>query len=70
MLVRAMRARIRQGGHRSRYRLRKHVVEPVFGHIKHARGFRQLLLRGIEKVSNEWAMLCTAHNIAKLAASA
>ena len=67
-LVQAMRARIRQGGHRSRYRLRKHVVEPVFGHIKHARGFRQLLLRGIEKVSNEWAMLCTAHNIAKLAA--
>ena len=69
-LVQAMRARIRQGGHRSRYRLRKHVVEPVFGHIKQARGFRQFLLRGIEKVTSEWAILCTAHNIAKLAACA
>jgi transposase len=67
-LVRAMRARIRQGGHRSRYRLRKQVVEPVFGHIKQARGFRQFLLRGIQKVSNEWAMICTAHNLAKLVA--
>ncbi len=67
-LVRAMRARIRQGGHRSRYRLRKHVVEPVFGHIKQARGFRQVLLRGIDKVASEWAMICTAHNLAKLAA--
>ena len=35
----AMRQRIRQGGHRSRYRLRKHIVEPVFGQIKAARGF-------------------------------
>ena len=38
----AMRQRLRQGGHRSRYRLRKHIVEPVFGQIKAARGFRQL----------------------------
>jgi hypothetical protein len=67
-LVRAMRARIRQGGHRSRYRLRKHVVEPVFGNIKQARGFRQVLLRGIDKVASEWAMIYTAHNLAKLAA--
>lgn len=67
-LVQAMRARIKQGGHRSRYRLRKYIVEPVFGHIKQARGFRQLLLRGIDKASSEWAMLCTAHNLAKLTA--
>lgn len=40
-LVKATRARLRQGGHRSRYRLRKYTVEPVFGHIKQARGFRQ-----------------------------
>jgi hypothetical protein len=32
-----------KGGHRSRYRLRKQTVEPVFGQINHARGFRQLL---------------------------
>jgi hypothetical protein len=66
-LVQAMRARIRQRGHRSRYRLQT-CRRTVFGHINYARGFRQLLLRGIEKVSNERAMLCTAHNIAKLAA--
>jgi hypothetical protein len=36
------------------------VVEPVFGQIKQARGFRQFLLRGVEKVRAEWAMICTA----------
>lgn len=65
-LVQAMRARLRQGGHRSRYRMRKYVVEPVFGHIKQARNFRRFLLRGIDKVRGEWALICTAHNLAKL----
>jgi len=50
----------------SGYRLRKQVVEPVFGQIKGARGFRQFLLRGIEKVKREWALVCTAHNLTKL----
>lgn len=67
-LTTIMRRRLRQGGHRSRYRLRKHIVEPVFGHIKAARGFRQLLLRGVEKVTGEWALICTAHNLVKLIA--
>jgi hypothetical protein len=48
-LVSAMRQRLRRAGRRSRYRLRKQVVEPVFGQIKGARGFQQFLLRGIEK---------------------
>jgi hypothetical protein len=38
----------------------------VFGQIKQARGFRQFLLRGLEKVRAEWAMICTAHNLLKL----
>jgi hypothetical protein len=63
-----MKMRIRRGGYRSRYRLRKQTVEPVFGQIKAPRGFRQFLLRGLGKVSNEWALVCTAHNILKLAA--
>src|SRR6266446_1759626 len=46
-LVQAMRAKLKRAGHRSRYRLRKQIVEPVFGQIKQARGFRQFLLRGI-----------------------
>jgi transposase len=48
------------------YAARKSIVEPVFGQIKRARGFRQFNLRGIEKVRAEWAMVCTTHNILKL----
>lgn len=65
-----MSAKLKRAGHRSRYRWRKQVVEPVFGQIKQARGFRQFLLRGIGKVSAEWALICTAHNLNKLAALA
>jgi IS5 family transposase len=50
--------------------LRKQVVEPVFGQIKQAKGFRQFLLRGVDKVTAEWAMLCTVHNLLKLAKTA
>jgi transposase len=69
-LTLAMRARLKRAGWRSRYRLRKQIVEPVFGQIKQARGFRQFLLRGVEKVRAEWALICTAHNLLKLANSA
>ena len=48
------------------YSTRKTVVEPVFGQIKQARGFRQFLLRGLKKVRGEWAMICLTHNILKL----
>jgi transposase len=47
------------------YATRKTIVEPVFGQIKQARGFRQFLLRGIEKVRGEWALVCLTHNILK-----
>ena len=69
-LSKAMRAKLRRAGWRSRYRLRKQIVEPVFGQIKQARGFRQFLLRGIENVRAEWALICTAHNLTKLASAA
>jgi hypothetical protein len=62
-----MRAKIKAGGHSSPYRLRKQLPEPVFGQIKQARGFRQFLMRGLEKVKAEWALICTVHNILKLA---
>jgi transposase len=48
------------------YARRKAIVEPVIGQIKHARGFRQFLLRGFEKVAGEWSLVCTTHNILKL----
>ena len=77
----AMAARLKRAGRRSRYRLRKQTVEPARrfapttavgagsqarGQIKHARGFRQFLLRGFVKVQAEWALVCTAHNLTKL----
>ncbi len=66
--TRAMRTRLRRGGWRSHYRLRKHTVEPVFGQIKEARGFRRFLRRGLENVSGEWALLCTVRDMPTLAA--
>ncbi len=52
-LMQAMADKIRRAGRRSRYRLRKQLVEPVFGRQKAARGFRQLLLRGLDNVRGE-----------------
>ena len=69
-LTKAMRTKLKRARWRSRYRLRKQIVEPVFGQIKEARGFRQFLLRGIEKVRAEWALICIAHNLTKLARAA
>jgi len=69
-LIAKMSAKLKRAGYRSRYRLRKQTVEPVFGQIKQARGFRQFLLRSIEKVKAEWALICTAHNLVKLATAA
>ena len=66
-LTKAMRDKLKRAGWRSRYRFRKQTVEPVFGQIKQARGFRQFLLRDIENVKAEWALICTAHNLTKLA---
>ena len=51
------------------YAARKCVVEPVFGQIKQARGFRQFLLRGKKKVKGEWALLCLTHNVLRLHAA-
>ena len=62
-----MREKIKAGGHESPYRLRKQLPEPVFGQIKQARGFRQFLMRGLDKVAHEWGLVCLAHNMLKLA---
>jgi transposase len=69
-LCKAMRTRLRRGGFRSRYRLRKQTVEPVFGQIKAGRSFRHFLLRGLRHVDAEWTFLCAAHNLIKLAKQA
>ena len=66
-VVREMTLRLKRAGRRSRYRLRKQVVEPVFGTMKSARNFTQFLMRGLRNVGTEWALLCSAHNLWKLA---
>jgi transposase len=48
------------------YSKRKESVEAVFGQIKQARGFRQFLLRGFEKVRAEWRLICLGHNLLKM----
>jgi transposase len=61
-----MRAKLRTDQGRRIYARRKAVVEPVFGQIKEARGFRRFLMRGLDAVRAEWAMICTGHNLLKL----
>jgi len=61
-----MREKLRSAEGRAVYKMRKAVVEPVFGQIKEARGFRRFLLRGLEKVRAEWKLICATHNLLKL----
>ena len=61
-----MRRKLQTRRGRQRYALRMQTVEPVFGQIKQGRGFRQFLLRGLEKVNGEWTLICTGHNLLKL----
>ena len=61
-----MRRKLRTKRGRQRYALRMETVEPVFGQIKAGRGFRQFLMRGLEKVNGEWSLICTGHNLLKL----
>jgi transposase len=52
------------------YSRRKVIVEPVFGQVKEARGFRRFLLRGLKKVRGEWSLIALTHNLLKLHAYA
>ena len=61
-----MTAKLRTAAGRALYAARKHIVEPVFGQIKSARGIRAFLQRGLEKVSAEWQLICLTHNLLKI----
>jgi hypothetical protein len=63
----AMRRRLRTATGRAAYKKRKETVEPVFGIIKAAMGFRQFLLRGLKKVGLEWSLVTLAYNFRRLA---
>jgi transposase len=62
----AMREKLRTEAGRAVYKMRKAIVEPVFGQIKEQRGFRRFSLRGKENVSREWKLVCAASNLLKL----
>jgi len=61
-----MQQKLRSATGKALYAARKHIVEPVFGQIKSARGIRKFLLRGLEKVSAEWQLICLTHNLLKI----
>ena len=65
--MQAMAHRLKTKAGRAAYALRKQTVEPVFGIIKSVMGFRQFLLRGLEKVTGEWSLVCLAWNIKRMA---
>lgn len=61
-----MRHKLKTPEGREIYAQRKAIVEPVFGQIKEARGFRRFSFRGLRKVSAEWDFICLTHNLLKL----
>ncbi len=61
-----MAAKVRTPAGKALYARRKVIVEPVFGQIKEARGFRRFLLRGLAAIRGEWRLVCLTHNLLKL----
>ncbi len=61
-----MRRKLRTKPGKEKYKLRMMSVEPVFGQMKEARGLRQFLHRGKEKINSLWRFDCTVHNLLKL----
>jgi transposase len=62
----AMQDKVSSPRGRAIYAKRKVLVEPVFGQIKSAMGFRRFSLRGLQKAASEWAIVCACHNLLKL----
>ena len=61
-----MAAKVRTPDGKALYARRKVIVEPVFGQIKEARGFRRFLLRGLDNIRGEWRLVCLTHNLLKI----
>jgi transposase len=61
-----MAAKVRRPEGKALYARRKVIVEPVFGQIKEARGFRRFLLRGLANIRGEWRLVCLTHNLLKI----
>lgn len=65
-LIEQMREKLKTAQGHAVYKMRKAIVEPVFGQIKEVRGFRRFSLRGEPKVELEWQLICLTHNLLKL----
>ena len=61
-----MKQKLQSEAGRAVYKMRKAIVEPVFGQIKECRHFRRFSLRGLENVQAEWTLVCLTHNLLKL----
>ena len=61
-----MKQKLQSDAGRAIYKMRKAIVEPVFGQIKECRHFRRFSLRGLENVRAEWKLVCLTHNFLKL----
>jgi transposase len=61
-----MRDKLKTEGGKAVYKMRKQIVEPVFGYIKEGRGFRRFSFRGLGNVRSEWRLICATHNLLKL----
>ena len=61
-----MKHRLKTDAGKAKYKLRQQTVESVFGIIKSVMGFRQFLLRSLEKVKLEWTLVCVAYNLKRL----
>ena len=65
-LLQQMKQKLQSEAGRAVYKMRKAIVEPVFGQIKECRHFRRFSLRGLENVQAEWTLVCLTHNLLKL----
>lgn len=64
--IKAMRSKLDSEFGKAIYSKRKHIVEPVFGHIKAVLGFTGFRLRGLKKVNAEFKLVSIAHNLKKI----
>jgi len=65
-VLQQMQAKLKTEAGKAVYKMRKQIVEPVFGYIKEGRGFRRFSFRGLGNVRNEWKLICVTHNLLKL----
>ncbi|MDN3513617.1 MAG: IS1182 family transposase [Candidatus Brocadia sp.] len=65
-LLQKMREKLISDEGRRKYFMRQYIIEPVFGHLKFNVGYRNFLLRGLEKVCAEFKLMCIGWNLKKM----